>query len=533
MATSSIHIATGGNGYFAHNSRESHTVNAIFDDEQNYCSCTNGEAFKIYKEELSSRTNAYLENNPTRKKLHEKTITHLSAIVNFNKEHTEKDIQKVCKYLEKTFDTKVIQFAMHRDEGHINENGEKVKNYHAHIEFMGLDSKGNSIRRKLDKKALIELQTQTAKLLKMERGTESVYTKEEYEKITKGLLKKEDYADKKEYNKAFNEKAKELGIYRDKKAKRLETYDFKKHKVMESKDLLATKKQLQEANNQLRAYMQENGAKRTDYAPLEAEKKLLEEKLKEKTLTEKELLEKFQKLEETFKTTLAQKDKFLGNLQEIGKEVAKEVPIKTISEIPDAVKEVLNQNKSLQALKSDLEYKVTDLEEKINSSSNMTAPQPPKDVQEEFEMIKQEEFEEKEIKKGLFGGSEKIKFLKNEDNFLKKTWNLIASKYEDLRVKYNNLLSKFNEVVREKDSLATENKALKKEIGELKQERSSIIQIEKNDLALEKLIENIEDEETNESESSLFEERLKKIKKETIKETKENSAKKREISRSR
>ena len=151
MATSSIHIEAGANGYFAHNSRESKTVNSIFDDEKNFCSCTNAQAFETYKNELAKRTEAYKENFG-RTKLHSKTITHLSAIVNFNKEHSPKDIKKICDYLENKFDTKVIQYAMHRDEGHINQKGEKIKNYHAHIEFMGLDSKGNSVRRKLDKK---------------------------------------------------------------------------------------------------------------------------------------------------------------------------------------------------------------------------------------------------------------------------------------------------------------------------------------------------------------------------------------------
>ena len=59
MATSSIHIDSGANGYFAHNSRESKTINAIFDDEKNYCSCTNAEAFDLFKKELAIRSEAY------------------------------------------------------------------------------------------------------------------------------------------------------------------------------------------------------------------------------------------------------------------------------------------------------------------------------------------------------------------------------------------------------------------------------------------------------------------------------------------
>ena len=59
MAISSIHFASGHSGYFSHNSREAHTNNAIFSDEENYCSTSKDEAFQIYREELKIRSEAY------------------------------------------------------------------------------------------------------------------------------------------------------------------------------------------------------------------------------------------------------------------------------------------------------------------------------------------------------------------------------------------------------------------------------------------------------------------------------------------
>ena len=91
MAKSSIHIQGGKIGFFSHNSRESKTVNAIFKDESNYISCDNKTAIKNFKDELELRTLKYLKNHTSRTKLHSKTLTHLSAIVNFNKEHTPED----------------------------------------------------------------------------------------------------------------------------------------------------------------------------------------------------------------------------------------------------------------------------------------------------------------------------------------------------------------------------------------------------------------------------------------------------------
>ena len=306
MAISSIHFAPGHSGYFDHNSREAHTNNAIFKDEKNYCSANKKEAFEIFNKELKLRTEAYLENHQNRKKLHSKTITHLSAIFNFNKDTTVEQAQAVCDYLENKLDTKVVQLAMHRDEGHIIEadnedmhDSIKVKNYHGHIEMLGLDSKGNSIRRKLDKPMLREIQTDVANILGMERGRVTSYTKEEYEKIFSYMLPKEEYATRREYNRAFGYFAKELGLYKPKKSKRLDTYEYKEmakqrgEAVKEiQKDLkkeLAKAKDLQEINKELRAELKEAAATREDYAKLEQLNKELKEKIKEKDLTIDEL----------------------------------------------------------------------------------------------------------------------------------------------------------------------------------------------------------------------------------------------------
>ena len=337
MATSSIHIEAGASGYFAHNSRESKTVNSIFDDEKNFCSCTNAQAFETYKNELAKRTEAYKENFG-RTKLHSKTITHLSAIVNFNKEHSPKDIKKICDYLENKFDTKVIQYAMHRDEGHISENGEKIKNYHAHIEFMGLDSKGNSVRRKLDKKALIELQSDVANILEMQRG--------------------KNYTELKE-----------------KRPKRLDTYEFKKVKENESKIIFASKEQLKEANNQLRSFMKDNGAGRQDYAELEKEKKILEEQLKAKELTQDGLLKKFKEIQ----------DKFLKEKEHL----------KSIIEIKELdIIELQNQNKGLISQKEVLNDKLVEFQEKINPRANIELE---KGIDKELKVVFLEELEKAQL----------------------------------------------------------------------------------------------------------------------------------------
>jgi hypothetical protein len=264
MAKSSIHIATGHAGYLAHNDRSQKTVNTIFPQNQNEILNKRQEAFRMYKSELEKRSSAYKMR--TGQGLQKRAITHLSAVLNLNKEHTLEDVSKVCEYLEKTFDTKVFQVAIHRDEGHIADDGSKEVNYHAHIEFMGLDTQGQSVRKKLTKSALSKLQTETAKLLNMERG--------------------------KNYARERSPRPKRLDTHEYKaKAKALQEQRLalKKDKNKEREEVLAKLKDVNEENKRLRAKLKEQGASREQYAELEETIRELKEGARRKDLTLKEL----------------------------------------------------------------------------------------------------------------------------------------------------------------------------------------------------------------------------------------------------
>lgn len=350
MAISSIHIEAGNGGYFDHNSRERETANAIFDDEPNFCSCSKAEAFETFRSELKIRSDAYTER--TGQKLQRNVVTHLSAIVNFNADHTPEDMQRVCDLLERKFDTKVIQFAMHRDEGKVNEDGTPDKNYHAHIEFMGLDSKGESVRRKLTKATLSNLQTEVADTLKMERGVNGTYTKEQYDLITQDLKKPEEYGSKKEYNKAFRERALELGIHKPKRTKRLDTYDYKFHQQEKEKAVkeavLATQKELKAEMAKLREQLQQAGAGRAEYAALEQLTRELKEQIKAKDLTVDQLTEQI----ERHKAEGVDKDAKIASLEAKLTEAAK-VPHEPINaslivKLQDEVKLLQLTNKGLE-----------------------------------------------------------------------------------------------------------------------------------------------------------------------------------------
>ena len=251
MAKSSIHIANGHGGYLAHNDRSQETVNSIFPHNKNEIWNTKEEGFKIYKMELAARSDAYSKR--TGQKLQKKATTHLSAIVNLNEKHTLEDVKKVASLLERELDTKVFQIALHRDEGHVSDDGKEIVNYHAHIEFLGLDQEGRSIRQKLKRKTLINLQSDTAMVLGMERGTE--YVKE-----------------------------------RKTRPKRLDTYEYKAHKKEESKTVKVTQKALKSEIKTLKAQLADSHAK------LEQLNRDLKERIRAKDLTAEEMQQDIEQL---------------------------------------------------------------------------------------------------------------------------------------------------------------------------------------------------------------------------------------------
>jgi len=209
---SSIHIENGNSSVFKHNDRSIPTTNTIFHDEVNEYNISGSQAIKKFFFLLRPRIEAFTEN--TGQKLNKNTKTHLSSVVNIKQNTSMVELRQLASHLEDKFDTKVVQMAIHRDEGYIL-NGENIKNYHAHIEMLGLDSDGYAIKQRLKKSTLSKLQDETAKILNMQRGINYIKRK----KI---------------------------------RPKRLNTYEFKEAKKEENKIVETVKKQFTEELNIIR-----------------------------------------------------------------------------------------------------------------------------------------------------------------------------------------------------------------------------------------------------------------------------------------
>jgi len=416
MGKSSGHIGGGSGGNTSHNSREKFSFSQVFFDEQNQFDKNQKDAMKMFRDLLRERSEKYTER--TGQKLQKNSVTHLSTIINLLPEHELKDLDPIVEFLEEKLDTKVFQTAIHRDEGKLvhKTTGEiltsgkhffadpktkehyfdkeytkpldldeyKVeKNYHAHIEFMGLDSDGKSIRRELNKRFLVEYQDFLAETLGMERGKKSQsYNKEQMKKINAKLKKIEEYPTKRDYAKAFNKVAKDLGYFIDKskKTKRLDTHDFKAMKARENEILapvLAKQKDLKAEISKLRAELKESGAGRSEYAELEQLNCDLKAKIKQKDLTIEELKLSVSSLG-TEKTKLQDKIKekdltieelklSVSNLGTDKTELQDKIKEKdlTIEKVQENISSIATEKTELLDANVNLTQKVADAEEKL------------------------------------------------------------------------------------------------------------------------------------------------------------------------
>lgn len=436
MGKSSIHIQKASNGAITHNSRENYSKSVVFTDEKNELWNDKKIAYQIYRSELKNRVEAYT--NRTNQKLQKTAVTHLSAVVNLEQHHTLKDLEKIKDELEKVFDTKVFQMAIHRDEGKIKhkETGEYLvsgidffynpddkkyyskkdkhtflnelninhyeieKNYHAHIELMGLDSNGQAIRQKMNRFVLSNLQDFTAQTLDMERGNNYQIKKS---------VKRLDTHEFKASKKAENEVKKVVKNEKNKIVKKAN--EIINSEREDKKKLKAELEELKKENSKFREELKnKDGATREDFKLQEDLNRKLQQDLKDSKI---ELSEALAKIEELKKDIFHPVKKYRDNTP------AKNIDVVQYFEKKSDTLE--NQNKALQEQNKVLENKVITLEDKIVSSSpqNDLLIKEIKDLKEKVTVLENENKSLKQKLKDIVSlANEKIKSL-----FQFKIWN--------------------------------------------------------------------------------------------------------------
>ncbi len=157
---------------FAHNDR-SQTVDHAYPQFSNLNE-VDVSAFLAEEKYLCMLTQAiqnYIARTGQRVQVDPKNIRR-SAIVLIEDRHTIDDVRRLCDVIERKYGWRTIQIAIHRDEGHFDENGVWHPNLHAHIEFFVLGADGVNLYKSRDFGPLKmkELQTIAANVLGMRRG---------------------------------------------------------------------------------------------------------------------------------------------------------------------------------------------------------------------------------------------------------------------------------------------------------------------------------------------------------------------------
>jgi hypothetical protein len=249
MAISSINVQAVTSHAIAHNERVSSPSYLIGENENSKNEFVSylqeNETFETIKDQISKD---YEKTNS--RKYQTNSVPVKEAVLNLNAHHTIKDVEKVALVLQKEFGYRPLHIAIHQDEGHISEDGEKHFNHHAHIVFQNYDLDKHKTPR-LNATDMRRMQTVVADTLGMQRG--------EDKKIT-GKQRLEHW----EYRKAQEAKT---------------IIEITKE---QSKTLKEELKELKMLQQQKREELKASGATRADYAQMEQKYKELKLELEQK-----------------------------------------------------------------------------------------------------------------------------------------------------------------------------------------------------------------------------------------------------------
>ena len=159
-----------------HNSREGFVPETSRPElsKKNRCSCSALAALEKIKKWDAKADENYAKTHGGRKSPVKEENKCWEAVINLNSRHDMKDVKKLVKRLEKITGYKAAQIAIHKDEGHLDEEtGNFVLNIHAHVIFYARSTKTGlslSTANFGRKDLMTKMQDAAAEELGMERG---------------------------------------------------------------------------------------------------------------------------------------------------------------------------------------------------------------------------------------------------------------------------------------------------------------------------------------------------------------------------
>ncbi len=253
------------------------------------------EALELKNKIVSEAKEAYEKNKSPKAPKFKAKSYEWSLVVNIKPDTSMNDLKNLSKHFQEKYGFQCYQIAIHRDEGHFNEQGEKLINHHAHMEFITLDKetgKNNFRREKISPKVLREIQTEIAEILGMERGEDKrISGAKRIEPRAYAVLKEKEKREKKKNINLEQEQEKEQFLNKSEYKKIIE--DFRKSQINQGldkdffKELSELKKNFQEIkednlsellNDILREHLERIEKLKKENSILKAENELLKQK---------------------------------------------------------------------------------------------------------------------------------------------------------------------------------------------------------------------------------------------------------------
>lgn len=356
-----------------------------------------------------------------------------SAVCNIKPDTTMDDLKRLAQHFSDKYSFQCYQIAIHRDEGHIGEDGKEQINHHAHLEFIMLD-KNTGVNcfkmRDFPKSKMREIQSEVSQILQMQRG-------EDKRKSGRQRTEPRQYAKQKEA-----EKKAIKTTQRETEKEAIEAFKA----VSESEEKLLNQKEKAEYLEQLRKQYKGKGLSAAFFRELGAIKKD-----KETQYTQKELDEAVKKAIEADR----EKQKPI-NRQEFEQQTTKELKAYTDTEAGDQKPIISPFLQSLITLLPKDSETIKQLEEELKKE---------KTISQDYKDFKKERNEQiLKITKEMMISTENFKTYDDYDNGILKAIDILK---------------------RENDTLKTQNKALQeqndikdKEIITLKQENATAVKFE-------------------------------------------------------
>jgi len=230
------------------------------------------QARDLYRENHSRKRNP-----PSNTTLIEEMMVVVGTDVENDFDHREL-METYVKHFEEKYNTKVLYWAYHDHEGHIDfDTREEKINRHYHLFFSNISNHGKSVRRQWKRGELSQMQTDVHEV-----GTSIGM------KIERAIKYEKGKAPKGKGHRSYRiEKQKEE---REKVKRKIESLTTETLSLKESIQIL------KEENKQLRAALQAEKAKRTHYAQLESEKKRLDDLIRRKEIDHQEAIDQLKQV---------------------------------------------------------------------------------------------------------------------------------------------------------------------------------------------------------------------------------------------